>query len=57
MLRSEWEAKNSELRTYNSELGEVGDSELGEAADSELITQNSELRTMPHDLATCPNTP
>jgi hypothetical protein len=27
---------NSELRTYNSELGKAGDSELGEAVDSEL---------------------
>ena len=29
---------NSELRTYNSELGKAGDSELGEAVDSELRT-------------------
>jgi hypothetical protein len=29
---------NSELRTYNSELGKAGDSELGEAID-----QNSKL--------------
>jgi hypothetical protein len=34
---------NSELRTYNSELGEAGDSELGEAVNSEPRTQNSKL--------------
>ncbi len=37
---------NSELRTYNSELGEAGDSELGKAGDSELgKAGDSELRT------------
>ena len=28
VLSSEWESENSELRTYNSKLGEAGDSEL-----------------------------
>ena len=34
---SELVPDNSELRTYNSELGKAGDSELGKAGDSELV--------------------
>jgi hypothetical protein len=43
VLGSELSGTNSELRTYNSELGKAGDSELGEAVNSEPRTHNSEL--------------
>ena len=49
---------NSELRTFNSELGEAYNSELGKAGDSELgAAGDSELPTMPQDMASNPYPP